>query len=143
MDIQETAKSLLEAEETAKSAATKPKFTHSVKGGKHKDSEGLEGSTQGMPPEGSEEDTFQANVASKESERPTDEKMPGKKAGKLRKKDSMTDPESEVETEIDYLDDNPGKKAAEKVGKTSSFQWSRSHRRVQGKNRNHLQGSSQ
>ena len=114
MDIQETAKSLLEAEETAKSAATKPKFTHSVKGGKHKDSEGLEGSTQGMPPEGSEEDTFKANVASKESERPTDEKMPGKKAGKLRKKDSMTDPESEVETEIDYLADNPGKKAAEK-----------------------------
>lgn len=121
MDIQETAKSLLEAEETAKSAATKPKFTHSAKGGKHKDSEGLEGSTQGMPPEGSEEDTFKANVASKESERPTDEKMPGKKAGKLRKKDSMTDPESEVETEIDYVSDNPGKKAAEKVGKTTKL----------------------
>ena len=121
MDIQETAKSLLEAEEKAKSAATKPKFTHSVKGGKHKDSEGLEGSTQGMPPEGSEEDTFDGNVSSKETERPTDEKIPGKKTGKLRKKDSTTDPESEVETKIDYLADNPGKKAAEKIGKTTKL----------------------
>ena len=122
MDIQETAKKLMEgAEDMAKSAATKPKFTHSAKGGKHKDSEGLEGSTQGMPPEGDEEKTFSSNVSAKMSQRPTDEKMPGKTTGKLRKQGSTVAPDSEVETEIDYLASNPGKEAAKKVGKTTKL----------------------
>lgn len=123
MDIQETAKRLMEgAEQMAKSVATKPKFTHSVpKGGKHKDSEGLEGSTEGVPPTGDEEEDFSSNVSSKEAQRPTDEKMPGKKAGRLRKKDSMTDVDSEVQAEVDYLADNPGKKAASGIGKVTKL----------------------
>lgn len=122
MDIQETAKKLMEgAEDMAKSAATKPKFTHSAKGGKHKDSEGLEGSTQGMPSDEEGKDTFDSNVSAKMTQRPTDEKMPGKTAGKLRKQGSTVAPASEIETEIDYLADNPGKKAAEKIGKTTKL----------------------
>lgn len=122
MDIQETAKKLMEgAEQMATSAATKPKFTHSAKGGKHKDSEGLEGSTQGMPSDEKGKNTFDASVSSKEGQRPTDEKMPGKTAGKLRKQSATVDPESEIETEIDYLASNPGKEAAKKIGKTTKL----------------------
>lgn len=122
MDIQETAKRLMEgAEQMATSAATKPKFTHSAKGGKHKDSEGLEGSTQGMPSDEKGKSTFDANVSAKEAQRPTDEKMPGKTAGKLRKQSATVDPESEIQVEIDYLADNPGKKAAFGVGKTTKL----------------------
>jgi len=123
MDIQQTAKKLLEgAEAMAKSPATKPTFTHSVpKGGKHKDSEGLEGSTQGVPPTGEEEKTLNKSVSSKEAKRPTDDVMPGKEAGNIRKKETKTDPESEVETEIDYLAKNPGKEAAKKIGKTTKL----------------------
>ena len=122
MDIQETAKKLMEgAEQMATSAATKPKFTHSAKGGKHKDSEGLEGSTQGMPSDEKGKNTFDANVSAKEGQRPTDEKMPGKTAGKLRKQSATVDPKSEIETEIDYLAPNPGKEAAKKIGKTTKL----------------------
>lgn len=122
MDIQETAKKLMEgAEQMATSAATKPKFTHSAKGGKHKDSEGLEGTTQGMPSDEKGKSTFDANVSAKEAQRPTDEKMPGKTHGKLRKQSATVDPESEIEVEIDYLADNPGKKAASSVGKTTKL----------------------
>ena len=122
MDIQETAKKLMEgAEQMATSAATKPKFTHSAKGGKNKDSEGLEGSTQGMPSDEKGKNTFDANVSAKEGQRPTDEKMPGKTAGKLRKQSATVDPKSEIETEIDYLAPNPGKEAAKKIGKTTKL----------------------
>jgi len=123
MDIQETAKKLMEgAEQMAKSAATKPKFTHSVdKGGKHKDSEGLEGSTQGMPSEDEGKETFHGNVDSKESERPSDDVMPGKKVGKIRKETSKVSPESEKQVEIDYLAKNPGKKAASGIEKTTKL----------------------
>lgn len=123
MDIQETAKRLMEgAEQMAKSAATKPKFTHSVpKGGKHKDSEGLEGATDGVPPTGEEESEFNSNVSSKESERPTDDVMPGKKVGNIRKETSKTAPGSEKQAEMDYLSKNPGKKAATGIGKTTKL----------------------
>jgi len=123
MDIQETAKKLMEgAEQMAKSAATKPKFTHSVpKGGKHKDSEGLKGSTDGMPPAGEEEEDFNSNVSSKESERPTTDVMPGKKVGNIRKETSKTSPDSEKQAEIDHLAKNPGKKAATGIGKTTKL----------------------
>ena len=123
MDIQETAKRLMEdAEQMAKSVATKPKFTHSVpKGGKHKGSEGLEGSTQGVPATGDEEEDFNSNVGSKEAQRPTTDVMPGKKAGNIRKETSKTSPDSEKQAEIDYLAKNPGKKAATGIGKTTKL----------------------
>ena len=122
MDIQETAKKLMEgAEDLANSPATKVKFVNSAGTGKHTSSEKLNGSTQGMPSEEEGKNTFHANVASKASERPSDDVMPGKKAGKIRKKDSMTDAESEVQAKIDYLADNPGKKAASGIGKTTKL----------------------
>ena len=50
MDIQETAKKLMEgAEDLANSPATKVKFVNSAGTGKHTSSEKLNGSTQGMP----------------------------------------------------------------------------------------------
>lgn len=122
MDIQKTAKRLLEgAEDMAKSPATTVKFPHSAGTAKHTSSEKLNGSTQGMPSEDEGANTFNANVAAKVGERPDDEKMPGKKAGKLRKKDSMTDAESEIDAKIDYLSDNPGKQASAGVGKTTKL----------------------
>jgi hypothetical protein len=122
MDIQETAKKLMEgAEDLANSPATKVKFVNSAGTGKHTSSEKLNGSTQGMPSEEEGKNTFHANVASKASERPSDDVMPGKKAGKIRKKDSMTDVDSEVQVKIDYLADNPGKKAASGIGKTTKL----------------------
>jgi len=122
MDIQETAKKLMEgAEDLANSPATKVKFVTSAGTGKHTSSEKLNGSTQGMPSEEEGKNTFHANVASKASERPSDDVMPGKKAGKIRKKDSMTDVDSEVQVKIDYLADNPGKKAASGIGKTTKL----------------------
>lgn len=122
MDIQKTAKRLLEgAEDMAKSPATTVKFPQSAGTAKHTSSEKLNGSTQGMPSEDEGANTFNANVAAKVGERPDDEKMPGKKAGKLRKKDSMTDAESEIDAKIDYLSDNPGKQASAGVGKTTKL----------------------
>lgn len=122
MDIQKTAKKLLEgAEDMAKSPATTVKFPHSAGTAKHTSSEKLNGSSQGMPSEEEGARTFNANVSSKESERPTDDVMPGKKVGKIRKKESMTDVDSEVDAKIDYLSDNPDKQAAAGVGKTTKL----------------------
>ena len=122
MDIQETAKRLMEgAEELATSPATKVKFFNSAGTAKHTSSEKLNGSTQGMPSEEEGKSTFDANVSAKASERPSDDVMPGKKAGRLRKKESMTDADSEVQVKIDYLADNPGKKAASGIGKTTKL----------------------
>ena len=122
MDIQETAKKLMEgAEQMAKSAATKVKTPNMDKGGKHKDSEDLEGSTDGMPSDNKGKSTFDSNVSTKSGQRPTDEKMPGKTAGKLRKQGSTTSPEDEVEVEIDPMKDNAGKVSAKSVGKTTKL----------------------
>jgi len=122
MDIQQTAKKLLEgAEDMAKSPATTVKFPHSAGTAKHTSSEKLNGSTQGMPSEDEGAKTFTSNVSAKVSERPDDDKMPGKKAGKLRKKETLTDVDSEVDAKIDYLSDNPGKQAAAGIGKTTKL----------------------
>jgi hypothetical protein len=125
MDIQETVKKIMEKksgpEKSADSPATKVSFVHSAGETKHTSSTGLAGSTQGMPSEEEGKSTFHSNVKTKETERPSDDVMPGKKAGKIRKQDSKVSIDSETDAEIDYLSPNPGKQAADGIKKTTKL----------------------
>ena len=132
MDIQTTAKEILEglgtatgAEKKAKSPATKVKFHHQAEpgeSGRHTNasSEELDGDTGGMPSEEEGKTTFHANVKDKEGIRPDDDVMPGKKPGRFRKQDKKVTIDTEWDTEM-HSNMNMGAAAASEIGKTTTL----------------------